>query len=115
MANWIKQPCIELLNKINNVPNDDQREDKQLSILMNGLAEMNKEMMRRAAESARAQFGEFSSESSAKSKPKTPQKEPEQASEAKKALDDTPDLDDFDSFDEELDMIEQTLIRSIGD
>ncbi len=111
MANWIKKPCADLLKKINQVPLDDDRESRQLAILMAGISDLNKEMMRRAAESARAQLGDISKSQ------KTPEAKvaPEPKEEVKEALNDAPDLDDFDSFDEELDMIEQTLIRSIGD
>jgi hypothetical protein len=121
MANWIKKPCLDLLKKINDVPLDDHRESRQLTILMAGIANMNKEMMRRAAESARAQLGDLTQQDQliqqdpkpAAKATRTPASEPQES--VKEALDDTPDLDDFDSFDEELDMIEQTLIRSIGD
>lgn len=111
MAKWIKQPCVELLKKINEVPQDADRESRQLAILMDGISNLNKEMMRRAAESARAQLGGI-----AQARKEPEQKSvPEPKENVKEALNDTPDLDDFDSFDEELDMIEQTLIRSIGD
>ncbi|WP_144393061.1 hypothetical protein [Pleionea sediminis] len=115
MASWINEPCLEILRKINDVPNDDGRENKQLKILINGFADLNKEMMRRAAENARAQFSELSTEEEPKAPEKKQAKKPEEPSKAQEDLDDSPDLDDFDSFDEELDMIEQTLIRSIGD
>ncbi len=111
MAKWIKQPCVELLKKINEVPQDADRESRQLAILMEGISNLNKETMRRAAESARAQLGDIAQAKKAPEQKTTP--EPKE--DVKEALNDTPDLDDFDSFDEELDMIEQTLIRSIGD
>ncbi|WMS86543.1 hypothetical protein [Pleionea litopenaei] len=112
MASWIEKPCIDLLKKLNDIPLDDKRESRQLTILMNGLAEINKEMMRRAAESVRMQIGGEASSPEPVTKPKATT---EPAAESKKVMNDVPDLDDFDSFDEELDMIEQTLIRSISD
>lgn len=112
MANWIEQPCKELLKKLNDIPLDDNREARQLDILMLGLSDINKELMRRAAVSARSAInGDVASEAP-KAKKETV---PEPSEKAKQAMDDVPDLDEFDSFDEELDMIEQTLIRSIGD
>ncbi|NVK87570.1 MAG: hypothetical protein HWE13_05565 [Gammaproteobacteria bacterium] len=109
MASWIEKPCVELLKKLNDVPLDDQRESRQLTLLMAGLADINKEMMRRAAVSVRSQLEPEAPASPAATSPV------QASSETKQAMNDVPDLDDFDSFDEELDMIEQTLIRSIND
>lgn len=128
MASWVEKSCQNLLKKLNGIPQGSEREQQQLELLMSGLSDINKEMMRRAAENARAQFGQ-SSDATEKETSKGSVSQPEQATakaaankqtdsndgKATKDLDDTPDLDDFDAFDEELDMIEQTLIRSIGD
>ncbi len=114
MAKWIEKPCLEILKKLNEIPFEEGREDRQLTILMSGISNITREMMKRAAESARLQIaesGSFGEEPISKSGSKTP----EVAESADSELDDTPDLEDFDSFDEELDLIEQTLIRSIGD
>ncbi|MEE4246380.1 MAG: hypothetical protein V2I33_13305 [Kangiellaceae bacterium] len=116
MASAIEKQCLEILKKINDVPLDDNREGHQLTILMAGIADVNKDMMRRAAEGARASIAEAHGELTS-SKAQAEIAEPVAApAEAKaESIDDVPDLDDFDSFDDELDMIEQTLIRSIGD
>ncbi|PWK54005.1 hypothetical protein [Pleionea mediterranea] len=128
MASWVEKSCQNLLKKLNGIPQGSEREQQQLALLMSGFADINKEMMRRAAENARAQFGQ-TSDAAEKETSKGSVSQSEQSAtkasaskqgdssdnKAAKDLDDTPDLDDFDAFDEELDMIEQTLIRSIGD
>ncbi len=114
MASWIDKHCRELLKKLNDIPFEDNREERQVTLLMAGVSQMTREMMRRAAENARASLsteheGGLSSESVATKKPVA------DPAPVAPSIDDVPDLDDFDSFDEELDLIEQTLIRSIGD
>ncbi|NVJ59672.1 MAG: hypothetical protein HWE27_04735 [Gammaproteobacteria bacterium] len=112
MASWIEKPCKELLKKLNDIPEGDNKEARQLEVLTAGLTDINKELMRRAAVSARAAISGDAPEQRPQDQ-KAPAAEPSEK--AKKAMEDVPDLDEFDSFDEELDMIEQTLIRSIGD
>lgn len=59
MAKWVTEELKGLLHKINNVANDDQREGKQLSLLMNGFSRLNSMVMDRAAEKTLSQLGEL--------------------------------------------------------
>ncbi|MCO7225031.1 hypothetical protein [Pleionea sp. CnH1-48] len=102
MASWTKKPLLELLRKLNDVPFTDEREGRQLTILMAGLSDLNRQMMQRAAQGARKQISETQTYDD---------DTVEEAAPAQEAV----EIEDFEAFDEELEMIEQTLIRSIGD
>lgn len=56
MAAWVAEDLENLLHQINEVPFTDSREKQQLTILMNGFAQMNNRVMDRAAEKTRKEF-----------------------------------------------------------
>lgn len=56
MAKWVTESLEELLQQINEVPYTDDREHKQLTILMNGFAQLNNKAMDKAATKTRKEF-----------------------------------------------------------
>ncbi|TQV87841.1 hypothetical protein [Aliikangiella coralliicola] len=56
MAKWVTEQLEELLHQINEVPFTDDRDRKQLSILMNGFARLNNAAMEKAATKTRSQM-----------------------------------------------------------
>ena len=56
MAKWVSEKLEDLLHQINEVPYTDNREHMQLTILMNGFAQMNNEAMDKAAVKTRKEF-----------------------------------------------------------
>lgn len=62
MAKWVTQELEGLLQQINEVPFNDDREKRQLTILMNGFAQLNNQAMDRAAEKTRSQLRNWSLE-----------------------------------------------------
>ena len=56
MAKWVTEQLEELLHQINEVPFTDDRDRKQLSILMNGFAKLNNAAMEKAATKTRSQM-----------------------------------------------------------
>jgi len=56
MAKWVTKQLTELLHQINDVPYDDNRESRQLTILMNGFAQLNNKVMEKAAAKTREQM-----------------------------------------------------------
>lgn len=56
MARWVTEELESLLHQINEVPFTDAREHEQLTILMNGFAQLNNKVMDRAATKTRKEF-----------------------------------------------------------
>ncbi len=56
MSKWVSEKLEDLLHQINEVPYTDNREHQQLTILMNGFAQMNSEAMDKAAVKTRKEF-----------------------------------------------------------
>ncbi|WP_444997105.1 hypothetical protein [Aliikangiella sp. IMCC44359] len=56
MAKWVTERLEELLHQINEVPYTDDRDRQQLTILMNGFAQLNNEAMGNAATKVKAQL-----------------------------------------------------------
>jgi hypothetical protein len=56
MAKWVTEELESLLHQINEVPFTDSREHQQLTILMNGFAQLNNKVMDRAATKTRKEF-----------------------------------------------------------
>ena len=56
MAKWVSDELENLLHQINEVPFTDNREHQQLTILMNGFAQLNNKVMDRAATKTRKEF-----------------------------------------------------------
>ena len=56
MSKWVTEELENLLHQINEVPFTDNREDQQLTILMNGFAQLNNKVMDRAATKTRKEF-----------------------------------------------------------
>ena len=117
MPSWTKQPLLNILRKLNDVPLDDERENRQLSILMMGVADINREMMKRAAQATRGDIARTPMDiTSIDDEPDNDIDSFDISADELSGVSEEKDLfEDFDAFDEELDMIEQTLIRSIGD
>lgn len=68
MAKWVSEELENLLHQINEVPYTDNREGQQLTILMNGFAQLNNKTMDRAATKTRKEFRGWSLDD-AKSEP----------------------------------------------
>lgn len=68
MAKWVTEQLEELLQQINEVPYTDDREKCQLTILMNGLAQLNNKAMDNAATKTRSQMRGWSLDDSVKKK-----------------------------------------------
>jgi len=56
MAKWVTEELEHLLQQINEVPYTDNREHQQLTILMNGFAQLNNKVMDKAAVKTRKEF-----------------------------------------------------------
>ena len=56
MAKWVTEDLENLLHQINEIPFTDKREHLQLTILMNGFAQLNNKVMDRAAIKTRKEF-----------------------------------------------------------
>ena len=56
MAKWVTEQLEDLLHQINEVPYTDNREGQQLTILMNGFAQLNNKAMDKAATKTRKEF-----------------------------------------------------------
>lgn len=65
MAKWVTDELENLLHQINEVPFTDNREHQQLTILMNGFAQLNNKVMDRAATKTRKEFRGWSLEDNA--------------------------------------------------
>lgn len=68
MAKWVTEKLEDLLHQINEVPFTDDRDRKQLSILMNGFMELNNQAMDNAAVKTKSQIRNWDLESSIKAK-----------------------------------------------
>lgn len=55
MSKWVTENLEDLLTQINEVPFTDDRDRRQLSILMNGFAQLNNKVMNSAAVKTRKQ------------------------------------------------------------
>ncbi len=75
MSKWVTETLGDLLHQINEVPYTDKRESQQLTILMNGFAQMNNQAMDRAATKTREEFRGWSLDSA--EPPKKPIKKKE--------------------------------------
>jgi len=56
MAKWVTEELEQILQQINEVPYTDTRESQQLTIIMNGFAQLNNKVMDKAAERTRKEF-----------------------------------------------------------
>ncbi len=56
MSKWVSETLEDLLHQINEVPYTDDRESRQLTILMNGFAQLNNKAMDKAATKTRKEF-----------------------------------------------------------
>jgi len=56
MSKWVTEQLEELLHQINEVPFTDDRDRRQLTILMNGFAQLNNKAMDNAATKTRSQM-----------------------------------------------------------
>jgi len=70
MAKWVTEQLEALLVQINEVPYTDDRERKQLSILMNGFMKLNNQAMDNAAVKTKKQMRGWSLDEAAAEKPK---------------------------------------------
>ena len=66
MAKWVTEKLQDLLHQINEVPFTDDREKKQLSILMNGFMELKNQAMDNAAVKTKSQLRNWDLDSSIK-------------------------------------------------
>lgn len=74
MAKWVTEQLEALLVQINEVPYTDDRERKQLSILMNGFMKLNNQAMDNAAVKTKKQMRGWSLDEAAAEKPKKKEK-----------------------------------------
>jgi len=81
MSKWVTKTLGELLQQINEVPYTDNREKQQLTILMNGFAQLNNKAMDKAATKTRKEFRGWSLDDAAKAKSKKPKVEDSTADE----------------------------------
>ena len=72
MAKWVSEKLEELLHQINEVPYTDDREQKQLTILMNGFAQLNNQAMDNAATKTRSQMRGWSLDEAVDTSKSTP-------------------------------------------
>jgi len=63
MSKWVTEELENLLHQINEVPYTDNREHQQLTILMNGFAQLNNQAMDKAAVKTRKEFRGWSLDS----------------------------------------------------
>lgn len=70
MSKWVTEQLTELLDQINEVPYTDERDKRQLSILMNGFAKLNNKAMDKAATKTKAQMRGWSLEEATAEQPK---------------------------------------------
>ena len=56
MSKWVTEELENLLHQINEVPFTDTRESQQLTILMNGFAQLNNKAMDKAATKTKKEF-----------------------------------------------------------
>jgi len=56
MSKWVTEELENLLHQINEVPYTDTRESQQLTILMNGFAQLNNKAMDKAATKTKKEF-----------------------------------------------------------
>ena len=56
MSKWVTEELENLLHQINEVPYTDTRESQQLTILMNGFAQLNNKAMDNAATKTKKEF-----------------------------------------------------------
>jgi len=73
MSKWVTEELENLLHQINEVPYTDNREHQQLTIIMNGFAQLNNKVMDKAAVKTRKEFRGWSLDE-APAKPKKPEK-----------------------------------------
>jgi hypothetical protein len=74
MAKWVTEELAKLLHQINEVPYTDDREKSQLSILMNGFAQLNNKVMDKAAVKTRKEFRGWSLDDGAAAPASAPEK-----------------------------------------
>lgn len=70
MAKWVTEHLQELLQQINEVPFTDDRDQRQLSILMHGFAQINNRAMDNAATKTRSQMRGWSLDEAVESESK---------------------------------------------
>lgn len=70
MSKWVTETLEALLQQINEVSYTDSREQQQLTILMNGFAQLNNQAMDKAATKTRKAFRGWSLDDTAEAEPK---------------------------------------------
>lgn len=75
MAKWVTEQLEELLAQINEVPYTDDRDKRQLTILMNGFAQLNNRAMDNAATKTKKQMRGWSLDGAVDAKEKKKQEE----------------------------------------
>ena len=71
MSKWVTERLEDLLQQINEVPYTDDRDGRQLTILMDGFAQLNNEVMEKAAVKTKSQLSGWSLDNAVeKKKPK---------------------------------------------
>ncbi len=81
MAKWVTEQLEELLVQINEVPYTDDREKRQLTIIMNGFAQLNNKAMDKAATKTRSQMRGWSLDDAVSSKKDSAKKDDDTADE----------------------------------
>lgn len=81
MAKWVTEQLEELLVQINEVPYTDDREKRQLTIIMNGFAQLNNKAMDKAATKTRSQMRGWSLDDAVSSKEDSAKKDDDTADE----------------------------------
>lgn len=75
MAKWVTEQLEELLHRINEVPYTDDRDKRQLTILMNGFAQLNNQAMDNAATKTKKQMRGWTLDQAVDAKEKKEKKE----------------------------------------
>lgn len=75
MVKWVTEELEALLQQVNEVPYTDDRERQQLTILMNGFAQLNNKTMDKAAVKTRKEFRGWSLDDAEASADKSEKKE----------------------------------------
>jgi|GEM_PF-3522380 len=79
MAKWVTEQLEALLHQINEVPYTDERDKRQLSILMNGFMKLNNQAMDKAAQKTKKQMRGWSLDEAVESKSEAKDKKEDSA------------------------------------
>ena len=84
MAKWVTEQLEALLQQINEVPYTDDRDRRQLTILMNGFMRLNNKAMDNAAVKTRSQMRGWSLDEASQEKPATVENKSKASNKSKK-------------------------------